>query len=67
MHARDRQFFQPLWRRLAVIFALLGWTAVEWWYGNSLWGTLTSGALVYCIWLFRVNYGKDAQKSQDHK
>jgi hypothetical protein len=67
MNARDRQFFQPLWRRLVIIPALAIWTLVEWWNGNSLWGTLTTGALVYCLWLSAAHFRKSDGKSQnDH-
>lgn len=60
MNDKDLQFFQPVWRRVVVVVALAGWTAVEWWTGNSFWGTLTSGALVYCAWMCKVHYPRKA-------
>jgi len=48
---RDRKFFQPVWRRVLVISLLSVWTAVEWLTGNPFWGTLTTGALGFAIFL----------------
>lgn len=58
MDKRDRQFFQPVWRRLLVVILLSIWTAVEWWAGNSFWGTLLAGALGISIWMFTVGYSR---------
>ncbi|MFV0438879.1 MAG: hypothetical protein ACK5PS_15985 [Desulfopila sp.] len=46
---RDRKFFQPVWRRVLVIFLLSLWTVVEWLTDNPFWGTLTTGALIFAI------------------
>lgn len=48
---RDLKFFKPLWRRILIISALSIWTAVEWMTGNPFWGTLTTGALGFAIFL----------------
>jgi hypothetical protein len=65
MYKKDLEFFKPLWRRLMIVFLLTGWTAMEWWYENTFWATLTSGALAYCLWLFIANYRKIEEKPRN--
>ena len=56
MREQDRKFFEPLWRRVAVIVLLLAWTAWEWSNGESLWGTIVGGLTAYFIWTYLITF-----------
>jgi hypothetical protein len=56
MREQDRKFFEPLWRRIAVIVVLLAWTAWEWSNGESLWGTLVAGVTAYFVWAYVITF-----------
>lgn len=57
-HNQDHPFFRPLWRRLAIVAATLGWSAVEWANGQTTWGVLTLGLGIYSVWTFLLTYPK---------
>ncbi|MBW7921943.1 MAG: hypothetical protein H3C51_07565 [Rubellimicrobium sp.] len=42
------EFFVPLWRRIAVVAACLGWALVEFIWGEAFWGLLMGGIGAYC-------------------
>lgn len=56
MREQDRNFFEPLWRRVAVIVLLLAWSAWEWSNGETLWGTLTAGLTAYFVWTYLIAF-----------
>jgi hypothetical protein len=61
MGERDREFFEPLWRRIVLVALLLAWTAWEWSNGDSLWGTLVAGLTAYFLWAYLITFpGKPA-------
>jgi hypothetical protein len=50
-------FFDPLWRRLAIIAAVAGWLAFEVFYTREeLWIFGAGMMLVYGIWQFLVKW-----------
>jgi len=56
MREQDRSFFEPLWRRIAVIVLLLVWSGWEWSNGETLWGTLTAGLAAYFVWAYLIAF-----------
>ena len=58
MNNQDHPFFRPLWRRIAVVAATLGWSVVEWAHGETTWGILTLGLAAYSAWTFLLTYPK---------
>ncbi|MCB8838962.1 hypothetical protein [Aurantimonas sp. VKM B-3413] len=49
-------FYRPLWVRICLLAALLIWTAIEWWHGESFWGVLSSAAAAWAVWTFFLQY-----------
>lgn len=48
-------WLRPLYRRLAVVAALLAWLAFEAWYEPlSLWFFLVAAITIYAVWDFFV-------------
>ncbi|HMT94631.1 hypothetical protein [uncultured Thiothrix sp.] len=47
---RDRHFFQPKWRRVAITAFCTTWAAFEWYGQNSFWAMIATGAAIYCYW-----------------
>ena len=56
MQERDRAFFAPLWRRILLTAFVAAWSAWEWSHGESLWGTLTAGLTIYCLWAYLIAF-----------
>lgn len=65
MKQRDLDFFQPLWRRVAVTVLCVLWSLFEWYSGEPLWGMVTAGLAFYCYWNFFHNF--EAQHSKSTK
>ena len=59
---QDHPFFRPLWRRIAIVAATGIWSAVEWFHGETLWGTLTLGVVGYAVWTFFITYPKQPEQ-----
>ncbi len=55
----DKQFFKPLWRRVAVTGVCAIWSAIELANGNTLWGGLAGAAAAYAAWNFFVVWEAD--------
>ncbi|MGI1662826.1 hypothetical protein ACRDNQ_11350 [Palleronia sp. KMU-117] len=47
-------FFRPLWRRIATVAVIAGWTAMELWGGNPYWAVLAGGIGIYTIYEFFI-------------
>ena len=56
MKDADHPFFRPLWRRVAVVAACVGWSAVEWFYGDEVWGMITLAIAAYGVWAFFITF-----------
>ena len=53
-------FYQPLWRRVAIVATVALWLAFELWQQNSgLWIALAGGMLVYAVYTFFITWPKD--------
>ncbi len=53
----DHPFFIPLWRRVLIVVACLGWAAVEFLgTGSPLWGTMFAAVGLYAGWHFFFNF-----------
>jgi len=54
-------FFQPLWRRIALVVLVAIWLAFEVIYTQStLWMSVATVMLVYGIWTFFLNWPKSS-------
>jgi hypothetical protein len=56
-------FYKPLWRRLALVGVLAGWTAFEVFYTQQpLWMLVAGALLVYAAWILLITW-KDSSAS----
>ena len=53
-------FFIPLWRRIAVVAACLGWALLELSWGNPGWSILFGAIGSYCAHQFVVAFDAEA-------
>lgn len=58
----DTDFFRPLWLRLAIVMACIGWAALEWLNGQSGWALCAGAAAAYGIWSLFITYPSDSRK-----
>lgn len=65
MKERDRIFFQPMWRRVAVTVFCALWAIFEWLTGSSFWGIIATGMAFYCYWAFFIEFEKSG--AEDNK
>lgn len=63
MKQRDLDFFQPLWRRVAITVLCALWSAFEWYSGEPLWGMVTAALVFYCYWNFFHTFEEQASDS----
>lgn len=56
MRNADHPFFRPLWRRIAVVVACLGWAALEFYGGSPSWGMIALAFTGYGAWQFLYAY-----------
>ena len=56
-------FFNPLWRRIAVVVFALGWAAFEYSLGETVWALFFGAIGLYCAWALLLAYepAKDEQ------
>ena len=52
----DHPFFRPLWLRILVVAASLGWAVVELRGGAFFWAALFAAVGVYAAWRFFVTF-----------
>lgn len=56
----DKDFFRPLWRRVAVVVLLAVWFAWEALYvREQLWLVIVGGTLAYAVWTFFISWKDD--------
>ena len=54
-------FFQPLWRRIAIIAAVAVWLGFEVFYTkDTLWMSVATVMLIYGVWSFFLNWPKSS-------
>ena len=58
---RDIKWFGPLWRRIAIIAALVVWSAMEWRGGEQFWGMMTLVVLAYAVWKLFLDFPNAAE------
>lgn len=58
-------FFNPLWRRVAVVAVTAGWGLVElFWGGAVFWSVVFLGLAAVCAWVFLYNW-QDVPEDED--
>lgn len=58
----DNDFFRPLWLRLAIVAACIGWAVLEWLNDQSGWALIAGAAAAYGIWSFLIAYPSGSRK-----
>lgn len=48
----DHPFFRPLWRRIALVVACLGWAGLEFYGGSPNWGMIALAFAAYGAWQY---------------
>jgi hypothetical protein len=68
MGEQDRAFFEPFWRRLAVLAVLVAWLAWEWSNNETFWATLVGGMTAYFLWAYFIAFPRiSAPKAENDK
>lgn len=66
MRQSERDWFRPLWRRVAVTAFVAVWFAWEAiWNQDPLWMTITGGALAYAVWSFFIRFDQPGKSGDD--
>ncbi len=52
----DHPFFIPLWRRVLIVVACLGWALFEFLAASPFWGMLFGAIGLYAGWHFFFNF-----------
>ena len=52
----DHPFFIPLWRRVMIVVACLGWALFEFLAASPFWGMLFGAIGLYAGWHFFFNF-----------
>jgi hypothetical protein len=56
-------FYEPYWRRVAIVVSVAIWLAVEIFVSHDgMWTAVAGGLLVYCIWQFLIAYPQADKK-----
>lgn len=56
---RDREFFKPKWRRVAITAFCAAWAMLEWYWQNPFWAVIATGATAYCYWEYIYKFDQD--------
>lgn len=59
---RDRSFFAPLWRRIAVIVFCFGWAGFELYQGEDMWALMVGAIGAYGVWIFVIRFDEEEAK-----
>lgn len=63
MGKTEHPFLDPLWRRIVLLGICLGWSGVEFYFGNDTWGMITLAISAYTGWIYLYAYkGSDPAK-----
>ena len=61
-------WFEPLYRRVIVLVAVVAWAAWEW-FGNQprdqFWAAITLAMIAYAVWTFFINFDKALAKQRE--
>jgi hypothetical protein len=56
---RPYQFFEPLWRRIAVLVFVAAWLAIELIYlREPMWSVIAGAMVAYAVWVFFLKWPK---------
>ena len=55
-------FFQPVWRRMAIVVACAGWAMLEWISGQTGWATIAAAVTIYGAWSFFIAWKEPPRK-----
>lgn len=59
-------FYEPFWRRVAIVLSVAIWLAVEIFVSHDgLWTAVAAGLLIYCIWQFLLVYPQASKNIQE--
>ena len=58
-------FYRPIWLRIVITAACLGWAVVELTSGTVFWAILFGAAGAYCAWQFFVIFDPDRGDEED--
>ena len=58
---RDIKWFGPIWRRIAIVAALVAWSAMEWLNGEQFWVMMTLAVLAYAVWKLFLDFPNAAE------
>ena len=57
MRQTEKDWFQPLWRRVAVTGFVAAWFGFEvLWARDEFWMMITGAALAYAVWSFFIKF-----------
>ena len=59
MRENERDFFRPLWRRVAVTGFCAAWAIWEFSSNETTWAMIMGAVTAYCIWNFFINFDDD--------
>lgn len=60
-------YFKPLWRRIAVVVACLGWALFEALNGQSLWAAAFAAIGFYSAWVLIFRFEPESDEDEDKK
>lgn len=59
----EHPIFRPLWVRILVVAAALGWAILEFVAGSSMWGTLFGALGAYAIWGLFIDFDPNRNRA----
>lgn len=62
MNGKGNDFFRPLWLRVAIVLACVGWAVVEWMHDQAGWALIAAAVAAYGAWSFLIDYKADGDK-----
>lgn len=66
MRESERDWFRPLWRRVAVTAFVAAWFAWEaFWNQDQFWMMITGAALAYAVWNFFIRFDTRGDAGND--
>jgi hypothetical protein len=51
-------FYEPLWRRIAIVALTALWLGIELWIADGMWTVIAAAFFGYAVWGFLISYGK---------
>ena len=58
-------FFDPLWRRIALIGLCVAWAGVEFYHHKTVWGVLVLAITAQAAWSYLLKYKRTDAPSSD--